>query len=89
MSDIILCSSIHCPVRSTCYRSSAKIKESPVWSNFEYFCNEDNGFADYIPMAISEDKNIVNAKSKPNNLRNCDAFSFINKQREENDLWNL
>lgn len=62
MADIILCSNVHCPVRSTCHRSSTKVEESQVWSNFEYFCNENSGFADYIPITTRDDRDIVKVK---------------------------
>ena len=49
MSDMTLCSSLHCPVKGDCFRATAK--PSPVrqsYYNFEYTCHEDNGFTDFI-----------------------------------------
>ena len=49
MSDMTLCSSLHCPVKGDCFRATAK--PNPVrqsYYNFEYSCHEDNGFTDFI-----------------------------------------
>ena len=49
MSDMTLCSSLHCTVRGDCFRASAQT--NPVtqsYYNFEYACTEDNGFTDFI-----------------------------------------
>ena len=49
MSDMTLCSSLHCPVKGDCFRATAK--PNPVrqsYYNFEYTCYEDNGFVDFI-----------------------------------------
>ena len=49
MSDITMCSSEHCPMKDKCYRASAKPnKFAQSWSNFEYTCNENSGFNEYI-----------------------------------------
>ena len=58
MADITMCSSINCPVRGTCYRTKAE-SEMQSWYNFEYVCNENNGFADYIPMTPKKNENII------------------------------
>lgn len=55
MSDITMCSSENCPMWDMCYRTQVKPNKHQSWSNFEYVCNEDNGFCDYIP--ILEKKN--------------------------------
>ena len=50
MADITKCLSGECPQRETCYRAQAK--SDLFWqsySNFEYVCNEETGFQDYIP----------------------------------------
>ena len=55
MADITMCVSIDCPMRETCYR--AKAKPNPLrqsYSNFEYTCNENSGFDDYIRMEGSK-----------------------------------
>ena len=54
MSDITMCSSENCPMRYKCYRAQSKANEYQSWSNFEYTCNENNGFEDFI--AIKEMK---------------------------------
>lgn len=48
MPDITMCASKDCPERNNCYRSCAKPSEFQSWSNFEYTCNEENGFKDFI-----------------------------------------
>lgn len=42
--DITMCSSVNCPERNSCYRSRANPSEFQSYSNFEYTCNENNGF---------------------------------------------
>ena len=49
MPDITMCSSKECPMRSSCYRTRAKPDKLQSWTNFEYFCNENSGFNEYIP----------------------------------------
>lgn len=48
MADITMCTSENCPVRDSCYRVQAKPNQFQSWSNFEYTCNENNGFEDFI-----------------------------------------
>lgn len=48
MPDITMCSSQYCPEKNNCYRATAKPSEHQSWSNFEYMCNENNGFEDFI-----------------------------------------
>ena len=46
--DITMCSSEYCPYKNKCYRTKAKPSEYQSWSNFEYTCNENSGFEDFI-----------------------------------------
>ena len=50
MGDITKCTSMTCPYKDTCYRqvndNSDDINQS--WCNYEYNCNENSGFCDYI-----------------------------------------
>lgn len=48
MPDITMCASKDCPERNNCYRACAEPSEFQSWSNFEYTCNEENGFKDFI-----------------------------------------
>ena len=48
--DITMCSSETCLERERCYRAMAKPVEYQSWSNFEYTCNENSGFEDFIPV---------------------------------------
>lgn len=51
MADITKCTSETCPQRDTCYRKRAKDDAFfQSYSNFEYECNENSGFEDYIPV---------------------------------------
>ena len=50
IADITMCTSESCPYRDECYRVRAKPSEYQKLSNFEYSCNENNGFEDFIPM---------------------------------------
>ena len=44
-----MCVSMHCPMREKCYRATAKPDQFlQSYANFEYTCNEDSGFDDYI-----------------------------------------
>ena len=62
MPDLTLCSSKECPVRDACYRSQAKPGQFQSYSNFEYTCNEDNGFSYYIQLELNEIKQRSNIK---------------------------
>ena len=46
--DITMCASEACTERERCYRAMAKPSEYQSWSNFEYTCNENSGFEDFI-----------------------------------------
>ena len=48
IADITMCTSENCEMREKCYRVRAKPSEYQSWSNFEYTCNEDSGFEDFI-----------------------------------------
>ena len=48
MPDITMCTSENCPMRDKCYRVRSNPSEYQSWSNFEYTCNENNGFEDFI-----------------------------------------
>lgn len=48
MPDISMCSSDNCPMKDKCYRSTATASKYQSWSNFEYTCNENSGYADFI-----------------------------------------
>lgn len=50
MPDITMSSSINCPMQESCYRVKAMPEKLQSWSNYEYSCNEDNGFENYIKM---------------------------------------
>lgn len=50
MPDITMCASENCPEREECYRTQAKPSKLQSWSNFEYTCNEESGFCDFIKM---------------------------------------
>lgn len=48
MRDLQMCTSEMCPYRDTCYRKRKKPIENQSYFNYEYTCNENNGFCNYI-----------------------------------------
>ena len=48
IADITMCSSKNCPMKEKCYRTKAKASEYQSWSNFDYTCNENSGFEEFI-----------------------------------------
>ena len=52
IADITMCTSENCPYRDECYRVRAKPGKYQSWSNFEYVCNENSGFDDFIKMPV-------------------------------------
>lgn len=50
ITDITMCSSENCPYKEKCYRVQAKSSKYQSWSNFEYTCNDNSGFEDFIPV---------------------------------------
>ena len=48
ITEITMCSSNYCPVRDKCYRSTATASKYQSYSNFEYTCNENSGYEDFI-----------------------------------------
>ena len=59
MADITMCSSKSCAIRGMCYRQKTKESENQSWCNFEYTCNENSGFNDYLPLTVKENINII------------------------------
>jgi hypothetical protein len=51
MADITkCCNNENCPNRNSCYRVLVQDDKYQSWANFEYTCNENNGFEYYIPV---------------------------------------
>ena len=50
IADITMCTSENCPYRDECYRVRAKPGKYQSWSNFEYVCNENSGFENFMPV---------------------------------------
>ena len=48
MADITMCISENCPYKDKCYRANTKPSIFQSWSNFEYTCNENSGFENFI-----------------------------------------
>jgi hypothetical protein len=56
--DITKCTSEHCVYRLSCARQSDGTEsEYQSWSNFEYVCNEDSGFPDFIKRIDNNNRN--------------------------------
>ena len=55
IADITMCANEVCPMREECYRVRAKPSEYQSWSNFEYTCNENSGFCDFISVKHFDD----------------------------------
>lgn len=53
--DITMCMSKECPQREKCLRAMAVPEAYQSWANFEYVCNEESGFEDFMPI-LSYDK---------------------------------
>ena len=64
IADITMCSSNNCPIRASCYRTKANSDKWQNWCNFEYTCNENNGFSDYIPINPKKNDNIIKANCR-------------------------
>ena len=50
MPDITMCSSVNCTERDTCYRNKAIPDKLQSYYNFEYVCNEESAFNEYIKL---------------------------------------
>lgn len=59
MADITMCSTNNCPIKNDCYRARATASEHQSWSNFEYTCNENNGYPDFILVKIKKNDKII------------------------------
>ena len=60
IADITMCTSENCPYRDECYRVRAKPGKYQSWSNFEYTCNENSGFEDFIQYVKKSDVTLRN-----------------------------
>lgn len=43
-----MCTSIECPMRKECYRTKLDSGDRQDYFNFEYTCNANSGFCDFI-----------------------------------------
>lgn len=52
MEDVLVCTSEHCEYKEKCKRANPDYSKynSRVFYNFEYTCNENSGFCDYISI---------------------------------------
>ena len=50
ISVLTMCTSQNCPMRDKCYRVQAKVDDYQDWNNFEYTCNENSGFENFISV---------------------------------------
>ena len=55
--DITMCTSEKCPEREKCYRVQAKASEYQSWFNFEYECNEESCFCEFLPLRVVKHNN--------------------------------
>lgn len=56
ISVITMCSSQNCPMKDMCYRVQAKVDDYQDWNNFEYTCNENSGFDNFIRTTKEDDE---------------------------------
>lgn len=59
MGDLVMCTSYECPMRKSCRRHSGISASNSQYYNFEYSCNENSGFADYMTLKINKNTNIT------------------------------
>lgn len=52
----VICSSNCCPERFNCYRHEAQEEEHQQYHNYEYTCNENSGFQDFIKYKRGDSK---------------------------------
>ena len=58
--EITMCTSENCPYKNKCYRSRAEPSKYQSRSNFEYTCNENSGFEDFIHYVKKSDVTLKN-----------------------------
>ena len=47
-----MCTSTECPMRKDCYRAYSGSEDQQDYFNFEYTCNENSGFSDFISAKL-------------------------------------
>ena len=45
-----MCTSTECPMKKECYRANSNTNEHQDCFNYEYGCNENSGFEDFISV---------------------------------------
>ena len=60
IADITMYTSENCPYKDKCYMTKAKPSIFQSWSNFEYTCNENSGFEDFIQYVKKSDVTLRN-----------------------------
>lgn len=49
---MIMCTSIECPMRKECHRAYSDSDDRQDCFNFEYTCNENSGFCDFMSVKL-------------------------------------
>lgn len=44
------CTSTECPMKKECYRANSNTNEHQDCFNYEYGCNENSGFEDFVSV---------------------------------------
>ena len=49
---MIMCTSTECPMRKECHRAYSCSDDRHDYFNFEYACNENSGFCDFVSAEL-------------------------------------
>lgn len=55
---MIMCTSIECPMRKECHRAKTDSDDRQDYFNFEYTCNENSGFCDFMSAGLYRTEDI-------------------------------
>ena len=69
-----MCTSTECPVREECYRADFDSDDRQDYFNYEYSCNDNSGFSDFVPAKWCR------AKSKNCDSPSCRYTSSLKKE---------
>lgn len=49
-----MCTSTECQMRKECYRNNSDSDNQQDCFNYEYSCNENSGFSNFVPKKVGE-----------------------------------
>ena len=68
-----MCTSTECPMQKECYRAELDRNDCQEYFNFEYTCNENSGFCDFISVKSNRAEDVCEKTINKSGIQFKDA----------------